>query len=438
VSTLTKPVIQLLNQRLEAKGSNIRIVETNQPNVVYDTNTIVETIQTEQAPFLIDEIKYTNCGTAKQTIKASVNKKTIDTYTVSLKRGLSIGAELQLEIKVGIVTIKPKMSFNYSSEETTTVTSSIEHTHTIETPIEIGPMKRIILQAIITQEKVKDVPFTLHVFLKEGALFTMPKDITRLKRYYHPTTEDHFYTTGVEHPEDNGYIAESDADPGYIHTTHVSGSTPFYRYFNNTSKHFYTTDYQELGSGRDGYTLEGVIGYIYPNHAPNTVPLHRYFNATKGTHFYTTDYNELGEKRNGYIREGNAGYLFSRSAIESGATQEITELFPNIEDRRFEYKGTFRGESTVRNVEAILVESAITPNECAVLAKSLGVSYGDIPPVQGLYAERTDPQALPTRPILHNNSTQPNPPPAPSPETNTKPRKRIRGVVGNILRRMRK
>src|SRR5439155_22412903 len=136
-----------------------------------------------------------------------------------------------------------------------------------------------------------DVPFTLLVFLKGGELLAIPGGLTKVLRYY--GHDDHFYTTGVEHPEDRGYSEEG--SPGYLFDHQVAGTVPFYRYFNGKD-HLYTRDQGEAVA-RPDYHDEGILGYVYAEDQPGagTVPLYRYFNGQD--HFYTTDHNELGDAR---------------------------------------------------------------------------------------------------------------------------------------------
>ncbi|WAS99016.1 ETX/MTX2 family pore-forming toxin [Nannocystis punicea] len=362
--TITVEMVREMNKRLEARGSALAIAEREYPDALYDKNLIAQPGTSDVAPLIIDEITYTNCGTVKQSITAGVEKKVVDTVTVKKTHGVKLGWKVGFEFSLGIkFKNEVEVGYNFQSEDTQTTTEEI--LYKFATPLDVPPMKRIVFQAVVQQEKVKDVPFTMMVFLKGGAVAVVPKGLVKLQRWYNGT--DHFYTANVEHPEDHGYSEES--SPGYLFVAQVPGTVPLYRYWNGTD-HFYTTDYNELREGAHGWQKEGIAGYVYAAAQNGAVPLHRYWNGED--HFYTTDFNELGEGRSGYKREGVAGYIIPQSVIDSGVTQDITALLPELPDRTFEIVGTFRGESTVRQASILLLESDATAQECQILATKLG------------------------------------------------------------------
>lgn len=127
---------------------------------------------------------------------------------------------------------------------------------------------------------------------------------------------EHFYTTnadeiGTTTPGLRGrhnYVSEG--IQCRIHSNHVSGTVPLYRYYNGF-EHFYTTDPHEIGTttpgvvGNHGYRHEGIAGYCYPSRSDGNTPLHRGYKH--GDHFYTTDCIEL--LRSNIPYEGVACYV---------------------------------------------------------------------------------------------------------------------------------
>ncbi|WP_434414906.1 ETX/MTX2 family pore-forming toxin [Nannocystis pusilla] len=379
--TITVEMVREINKRLEARGSALAIAERQYPDALYDKNLIAQPGTSDVAPLLIDEIEYSNVGSVQQTVTAGVEKTVVDSVTMKKTHGVKVGWTVGFEFSLGI-KFKNEVEVGYNFESEDAQTSSEEVVHKFSTPIEVPPKKRVVFQAVVQQEKVKDVPFTMTVFLKGGAVSMVPKGLVKLTRWYNGT--DHFYTANVEHPEDHGYQEET--SPGYLFRTQVAGTVPLYRYWNGTD-HFYTTDYNEIREGANGWNKEGIAGYVYATAQNGAVPLYRYWNGTD--HFYTTDFNELGEGRHGYKREGIAGYLVPQSVAENGVVQDVTALLPELADRTFEIAGTFRGESTVRQAKIVLVESDLTPEEIKVITTKLGSGSAARSAPQGLYVVRT-------------------------------------------------
>lgn len=411
--TITVEMVREMNKRLEARGSALAIAEREYPDALYDKNLIAQPGTSDVAPLIIDEITYTNCGSAKQSITAAVEKKVVDTVSVKKTHGVKLGWKVGFEFSLGVkFKNEVEVGYNFQSEDTQTTTEEI--LYKFATPIDVPPMKRVVFQAVVQQEKVKDVPFTMMVFLKGGAVSMVPKGLVKLTRWYNGT--DHFYTADVEHPEDHGY--QEEASPGYLFRTQVAGTVPLYRYWNGTD-HFYTTDYNELREGAHGWNKEGIAGYVYASAQNGAVPLYRYWNDED--HFYTTDFNELGEGRHNYKREGIAGYLVPQSVIDNGVVQDVTALLPELADRTFEIAGTFRGESTVRQAQILLLESEATAQECQILAGKLGggASAARSAP-KGFYEVRT-----PEAELVGKQPIQPQAKPSPGVRLEAKPVKTI-------------
>ena len=98
--------------------------------------------------------------------------------------------------------------------------------------------------------------------------------------------------------------------PSHLSAQHLSGSVPFYRYYNSqVGDHYYTTDCNRLGAGAYGWVFENVEAYIFTSAETGTVPLYQYWNAQVGDHFYTIDFNTLGYGRYGYVFENVECYV---------------------------------------------------------------------------------------------------------------------------------
>lgn len=410
--TITVEMVREMNKRLEARGSALVIAEREYPDALYDKNLIAQPGTSDVAPLIIDEITYTNCGTVKQSISAAVEKKVVDTVSMKKTHGVKLGWKVGFEFSLGIkFKSEVEVGYNFQSEDTQTTTEEI--LYKFATPIDVPPMKRVVFQAVVQQEKVKDVPFTMMVFLKGGAVSMVPKGLVKLTRWFNG--KDHFYTADVEHPQDHGYSEET--SPGYLFRTQVAGTVPLYRYWNGTD-HFYTIDYDELRGGAHGWNFERIAGYVYASPQHGAVPLYRYWNDEN--HFYTTDFNELGDGRHGYKRESIAGYLIPQAVIDSGVTQDVTALLPELVDRTFEIVGTFRGESTVRQAQILLLESDATNQECQVLASKLGGGMNARSASNGFYEVRT-----PEAELVGKQPLQEKPSASPGPRLQAKPVKPI-------------
>jgi hypothetical protein len=129
---------------------------------------------------------------------------------------------------------------------------------------------------------------------------------------------DHFYTTNPSErtsaESSNGY--KDEGITGYLATSQVSGSQPFYRMIKNSTNfndHFYTANPSERQSATtQGYRDEGVIGFIATTQLPGTVPLYRLF-GPNGDHMYTTNSSERqSAAAQGYKDEGVVAYIWSQ------------------------------------------------------------------------------------------------------------------------------
>lgn len=367
--TITRDMVRELNNRLEVNGVAVRIVDRDYPDALYDHNLVVEPRQSDVAPLVIDRINYTNCGETDQEVTAGVKKTLTNEITTTFTLGTKVGTKF--EVDVGLAGFEMTVEMDLEASQETKTAEEVEFD--ISYPLAVGSMRRVIFQAIVQMEKVKDVPFILLVFLKGGPLLAVPSGLLKVRRYLQAGggewAGDHMYATGVEHPEDSGYVEEG--SPGYVFDHESPGTVALVRYFNGVD-HFLTVDPAEVTDPR--LRKEGPIGYVYPDAQPDTVPFYRYFNGRD--HFYTTDYNELGEARGSYKLEGIAGHIVPTSVAEGGAPRDVTELLPNLDDRRFEIRGTFNGESTARDAEITLLESSASVDECNVLKGKLGGAPG--------------------------------------------------------------
>jgi hypothetical protein len=361
--TITVEMVRVMNGHLEARGSNDWIAEREYADARYDKQLIAHPPDSEVAPLLIDEIRYSNCSSETQEVVASVDKTISNEIKWTLTFGTKIGWTISFEVNALFAKAKTDFEFEINFEVGREETAKEEVEYKFETPLKIPPMKKLTFQAIVQQEKVRDVPFTVTVFLLGGQVAIIPKGLRPLRRYYNG--EDHFYTIWEEHPEDAGYTEEGKA--GYIFENQAPNTVPLYRYYNGTD-HFYTTEFSELGEGRDGWTREGVAGYVYPARQNGAVELYRYYNGTD--HFYTIDPDELGGGRFGYAREGIAGFVLPPHVAESGNLRDITTLL-TLQERTFTLNGTFRGESTVRKATILTLQDDLTAGQCDLLGSML-------------------------------------------------------------------
>ena len=86
--------------------------------------------------------------------------------------------------------------------------------------------------------------------------------------------------------------------------------------------HLYTHDVKEVGTekkgalGNFGYRCERKAGYVHTKHVEGTIPLYRYYKTKAGSgqgdHLYTTNAQEIGTTTRG--EEGNSGYVFEKIA----------------------------------------------------------------------------------------------------------------------------
>ncbi|SFE86374.1 Dual-action HEIGH metallo-peptidase [Chitinophaga sp. CF118] len=153
--------------------------------------------------------------------------------------------------------------------------------------------------------------YTYYDIISYGIVYPNAVNTKRLLRYYNGNTQDHFYTLNSTELNASGSSYNFEKGEGYMYTSQVSGSSPFYRYYNSANgDHFYTANYAEIGAGSGGYSLEGVSGYLFTTQVAGTRPLYRYFNLARADHFYTVNYSEFGAGASGYTLEGVAGYVY--------------------------------------------------------------------------------------------------------------------------------
>ena len=153
--------------------------------------------------------------------------------------------------------------------------------------------------------------FTYYDIISYGIVYPNAANAKRLLRYYNGNTHDHFYTLNSTELNASGASYNFEKGEGYMFTSQVPGTYPFYRYYNSANgDHFYTANFAEAGNGSGGYSLEGIAGYLFIEPTVGTRPLYRYFNLSRGDHFYTVNFNEFGSGSGGYAYEGVAGYVY--------------------------------------------------------------------------------------------------------------------------------
>jgi len=126
-------------------------------------------------------------------------------------------------------------------------------------------------------------------------------------RSYHPTTEEHFYTTSLPEAQCCGFTLET-SDFYHLYAGPHPGLTAFHRCIKASGLHFYTQS-----PTCEGQTLEGVMGYIATAAGvAGSVPLYRVYRPASTDHFYTTSAAErdAAVASLGYLDEGVAGYVW--------------------------------------------------------------------------------------------------------------------------------
>jgi len=117
---------------------------------------------------------------------------------------------------------------------------------------------------------------------------------TALYRLYHPTQQDHFYTTS---PTEKNYAISlgyrDEGMEGYVASYQTCGTLPIYRLVNSRGDHFYTISESEKINAeiQYGYQFEQIAGYAF-DVAPcpiRLIPSSAYFSSTGGSSTFSVD-----------------------------------------------------------------------------------------------------------------------------------------------------
>lgn len=126
---------------------------------------------------------------------------------------------------------------------------------------------------------------------------------------------DHFYTT--DPAEAQRCIPQSGAmetPAGYVFTTQIPGTVPFYRSYGADNRDHFYTQKADIEGAWEFYDYKKIACYLYPTQQPGTTPLHRFRSEKPGTktdHLYTLDWEEVGRSSE-WVSEGVAGYVFGQ------------------------------------------------------------------------------------------------------------------------------
>lgn len=395
--TITDEMVETLNMRLATAGNPLRITKGSGRNIDYDSRIVFEKPNPTLAPVVADQHTYINCGSLTQQRNVSVKTTLESKYTWNIKAGLKIGASVEVEAGVIFAKAKTNASIELSLEggKEESKTETIEFL--IEFPLLIPPMTKSLMQAIVQQEKVENLPFTANVILIRGIFKATPAETLPFYRYYNTGNGDHFYTTNYDELRGGGGDWQAEGVAGYILPSPKADTTPLYRYYNTGNEgHFYTTNSKELVVGGTNWNYEGVVGHIFPTPQPNTVAFHRYYNTNNRGHFYTTNFNELGERARDWRYEGIIGYIFP-----DNIDLDITSVLP-VEDRTFYVQGRFGGKLTTRSSQIFILETPMTKKECGAMPKQPAPPGSKPQPKQTFYVIKTPLKELPKVDLLLN------------------------------------
>lgn len=150
------------------------------------------------------------------------------------------------------------------------------HFYTIDPKGELAPSSGY------TYEGITGYVYTSHTPIRHDAapsdvvtdIFATACEVSRIYRWYHPSSGDHFYTAdeGGEEAPKNGYKSEGTA--WYMFERPKTGTVPLCCWFSpRNGDHFYTTNPKGRLAPTSGYIFEGITGYLHPSSVKETVPL---------------------------------------------------------------------------------------------------------------------------------------------------------------------
>lgn len=167
-----------------------------------------------------------------------------------------------------------------------------------------------IYELILDPNKKEQIKQATFKYIEKKKLEVLP--IVPVFRSFSSLWSDHFYS--VEYSPTYGALNEWKYEGAVfsIFSKQVSGTVPFYQYWNGRD-HFYITGYYPQGiKGEKGdWKLQGIMGYVYPTPNANAIPLYRAWNGSD--HFYTTDFKPTYGDDHSFKYEGISCYVLPLS-----------------------------------------------------------------------------------------------------------------------------
>jgi hypothetical protein len=172
----------------------------------------------------------------------------------------------------------------------------------------------------------------------------------RMYRAYHPTADDHFFTTSrreFDNAVAHGYQDETTGKAGFtVLDGQAEGTKALLRLYNRSSgDHYYTANANECDAlVRQGWTFENVEGYVYEKMAgADTTQLFHLYNRQSGSHLYTENpyvRNEILESHADVWKE-HSSLGFAQGVDKAGLRDNFTVV------DRFELKSPDGQQSIV-------------------------------------------------------------------------------------------
>jgi hypothetical protein len=185
--------------------------------------------------------------------------------------------------------------------------------------------------------RIVDPPSTLNSATPNPADYgpTETVDLSRVYRVYNPNASLHTFTTNGSEASilvDQFHYSDESQDPGFaILPTHVDGSTPLYRmYDQNNGQHYLTPSAAErdallsIDPSGHGWTYEGVEGEVYTAPHAGATELFMLYNDLNGEHLYTPYASEvtgvLAIPGGHWHQQASLGFAYTIDGLTDSAT----------------------------------------------------------------------------------------------------------------------